>query len=59
LEINPDHEIVKKLAKVEDDEFAADVAFLLLDQALIVEGAPVPEPAEFVKRLNRVVQRAV
>jgi molecular chaperone HtpG len=59
LEINPDHEIVKKLAGVSDDEFAADVAFLLLDQALLVEGAPVPDPAEFVRRLNRVVGRAV
>jgi len=59
LEINPDHEIVKKLVDVKDDEFATDVAFLLLDQAFLVEGVPVPEPAEFVKRLNRVVQRAV
>ena len=59
LEINPDHEIVKKLAGVEDDDFATDVAFLLLDQALLVEGAHLPEPAEFVKRLNRVVGRAV
>ncbi len=59
LEINPDHEIVRKLAEVKDDDFAADVAFLLLDQALLVEGAQLPEPAEFVKRLNRVVSRAV
>jgi len=59
LEINPDHEIVKKLVAVTDDKFATDVAFLLLDQAFLVEGVPVPEPAEFVKRLNRVVQRAV
>ncbi len=59
LEINPDHPIVEKLAAVEDNEFAADVAFLLLDQAYLVEGAPVKEPADFVKRLNRVLARAV
>ena len=59
LEINPDHEIVNKLSGVTDDEFAADVAFLLLDQAFLVEGAPVKDPAAFVKRLNRVMSRAV
>ena len=59
LEINPNHEIITKLAGVKDEAFAADVAFLLLDQALLVEGAHVPEPAEFVKRLNRVMGRAV
>jgi molecular chaperone HtpG len=59
LEVNPDHEIVTKLANVTDDDFASDVAFLLLDQAYLVEGAPVKDPAEFVRRLNRVLGRAV
>ena len=63
LEINPDHAIVAKLASIgdspSDQEFVDDVAFLLLDQALLVEGAPVKQPADFVKRLNRVVGRAL
>jgi molecular chaperone HtpG len=58
LEINPKHEIVTKL-DASDDSLVEDVAFLLLDQALLVEGAPVKEPAEFVRRLNRVVGRAL
>lgn len=59
LEINPDHQIVQKLQGVQDESLVDDVAFLLLDQALLVEGAPVAEPSDFVKRLNRVLERAV
>ena len=59
LEINPDHQIVQKLQETEDESLVDDVAFLLLDQALLVEGAPVAEPSEFVKRLNRILERAV
>ena len=59
LEINPKHQIVSSLESASDDAFVEDVAFLLLDQALLVEGAPVKEPAEFVKRLNRVLSRAL
>ena len=59
LEINPDHEIITKLQGAEDDEVIADVAELLLDQALIVEGAQINEPVEFVRRLNRVLGRSL
>jgi molecular chaperone HtpG len=59
LEINPDHAIVTRMKSLEDDERFSDAAFLLLDQALLVEGAPVKEPAEFVKRLNRVMEGAL
>src|SRR6202021_106661 len=36
LEINPDHEIVKKLAARVDDAMAEDAAWLLFDQALLL-----------------------
>ena len=59
LEINPDHEIVKKLLGSADDALVEDSAWLLLDQALLVEGLPVNNPGAFVRRLNRVLTRAV
>jgi molecular chaperone HtpG len=59
LEINPDHEIVKKLKDIEDEDRIADVAYLLLDQALLVEGVQLKDPADFVKRLNRVMGSAL
>ncbi len=59
LEINPDHEIVKKLEAASDDSLINDAAWLLLDQALLIEGVPVENPSLFVQRLNRVMSRAV
>ena len=59
LEINPDHEIIAKLQSTDDKEVIADIAELLLDQALLVEGAQIKEPIEFVRRLNRVMGRSL
>ncbi len=59
LEINPDHPIVGRMKVLEDEDRFTDAAFLLLDQALLVEGESVKDPAEFVKRLNRVMETAL
>ena len=59
LEINPDHEIVKKLLARADDAVAEDAAWLLFDQALLMEGVPLKEPASFVQRLNRILSLSV
>jgi molecular chaperone HtpG len=59
LEINPDHEIVKKLLTRSDDPVAQDAAWLLLDQALLMEGVPLENPATFVQRLNRILSLSI
>jgi molecular chaperone HtpG len=59
LEINPDHEIVKKLLARPDDALATDAAWLLLDQALLMEGVQLQDPAAFVQRLNRVLSVSI
>jgi molecular chaperone HtpG len=59
LEVNPDHAIIKRLADVTDEAQIADAAWLLLDQALLIEGVPLENPAEFVQRLNRVLGKAI
>jgi molecular chaperone HtpG len=59
LEINPDHEIVKKLLARPDDDIATDAAWLLLDQALLMEGVALKDPASFVQRLNRVLSLSI
>ena len=55
LEINPDHAIVSKLKDTADDAVFEDISFLLFEQAMLVEGQQLKEPAEFVKRLNRMI----
>ena len=59
LEINPDHEIVKKLLARADDAVAEDAAWLLLDQALLMEGVTLQDPAAFVQRLNRILSLSI
>jgi molecular chaperone HtpG len=59
LEINPDHEIVKKMESSSDDELINDASRLLLDQALMVEGVALKDPADFAKRLNRIMSKAL
>ncbi|MDQ3288820.1 MAG: molecular chaperone HtpG [Pseudomonadota bacterium] len=55
LEINPQHELLKRVETETDDDRAKDLATLLLEQAEITAGAQLPDPAAFVQRMNRVL----
>jgi molecular chaperone HtpG len=59
LEINPDHEIIQKLLANPEDARVADAAWLLFDQALLLEGVALKDPANFVQRLNRVLNQSI
>lgn len=63
LEINPDHELIEKLeAMLETDGQGSeleDMAFLLLDQARIIEGEPVPDPGAFSRRMSRYLAKSL
>ena len=51
LEINPNHPLVMKLKTKIDD----DIVKVLFDQAVLSEGGQIKEPAEFVKRMNKLM----
>ena len=57
LEVNADHPIIAKLKETEDADYIADVSSVLLDQALLVGGAELTDPADFVKRMNKLITR--
>jgi molecular chaperone HtpG len=57
LEINGQHPIVVSLKATDDEGKIADTAGVLLDQALLVEGIKLKDPADFVKRLNRLLSK--
>jgi len=59
LEINPDHEIVKKLNTCLDDKMIEDVSYLLLDLAKISEGMDIKDPIIFTKRLSSIMTKAL
>ena len=57
LEINAEHPILQRLKDADDETFIADTAFVLLDQALLLEGSTLKDTADFVKRLNKLLAR--
>ncbi|WP_439816856.1 molecular chaperone HtpG [Zavarzinia sp. CC-PAN008] len=63
LELNPRHALIAALAgratKAGASDALADAAHLLLDQARIVEGEPLADPAAFARRLAAVMTAAI
>jgi len=61
LEINPSHGVIRALAARAGEKGAADelddMAHLLLDQARIVEGETLPDPAAFGRRLATLMEK--
>jgi molecular chaperone HtpG len=64
LEINPRHPLIRRLAAVAADASReasemADAAYLLLDQARILEGETLTDPLAFSRRLSTVMERGL
>ena len=51
LEINPQHPLIKKLQTKIDIELVK----ILFDQAVLSEGGQIKEPAEFIKKMNKLI----
>ncbi len=63
LEVNPQHELTRKMAELAKDtgkgqEFD-ELARLLLDQARIIEGEPIPDPGAFSRRMSSFLARGL
>ena len=55
LELNAKHPLLLRLkSEMQDDKFA-DLAHVLLDQAILAEGGQLDDPNAFVKRMNDLV----
>lgn len=59
LEINPEHEIVKKLNGCADESTIEDVSWILLDQAKLSEGIEITDTVAFAQRLSRITAKAL
>ncbi len=59
LEINPNHPVVKGIGDTPDKELSDDIAHLLYEEALLVEGVVLKDPVGFASRVNRVTARAL
>jgi len=55
LEINPAHALLKRMESESDSKRAEDIALLLLDQAQLLEGVALEDPAAYVRRVNALI----
>ncbi|WP_435641352.1 molecular chaperone HtpG [Micavibrio aeruginosavorus] len=64
LEVNEDHPLIQRLSTLAqnagtDSPDLHDAAHLLLDQARIIQGEPIPDPANFARRMARFMERGL
>jgi molecular chaperone HtpG len=63
LEINPGNGLIEILARrakeTPADPLIEEAAHLLLDQARIIEGEPLPDPAAFSRRMTAVMEKGL
>lgn len=63
LEINGQHELTRRMAAMATDEAGGvqfdELARLLLDQARIVEGEPIPDPGAFSRRMSSFLAKGL
>lgn len=59
LEINPEHPVIVALSKQQRSTEMEDTAWLLLDQARIIEGEEISDPAAFSRRLTHFLSRGL
>jgi molecular chaperone HtpG len=63
LELNPRHKLIERLAATVGESGASDqlseFAWLLLDQARIIEGEQLPDAAAFARRLSTALERGL
>ena len=63
LEVNPTHPLIKRLGKLATsdapDNSLSDAAFLLFDQARIMEGESVADATEFARRMAEMMERGL
>ncbi len=55
LEINPQHPLVRRIAESDEESERAELAHVLLDEALLIDGGDLGDPAAFVRRVNRLL----
>ncbi|MDP7027516.1 MAG: molecular chaperone HtpG, partial [Candidatus Marinimicrobia bacterium] len=59
LEINPSHAIIIKLKDMKKSKSFDNISQLLLDQAVLLEGAKLQNPTDFVDRLNNILSKSL
>ncbi|TET87929.1 MAG: molecular chaperone HtpG [Sulfurovum sp.] len=59
LEINPDHEMIKKLDGLSDEALFEDISWILLDSAKLSEGLEPKDKGAFAQRVASLATKAI
>ncbi|SFV52319.1 Chaperone protein HtpG [hydrothermal vent metagenome] len=59
LEINPDHDMIKKLDALDNEELFSDISWILFDSAKISEGLEPKDKSAFATRISNVATQAL
>ncbi|SFV54164.1 Chaperone protein HtpG [hydrothermal vent metagenome] len=59
LEVNPEHDMIQKLDKLENKDTFADMAWILLDSAKLSEGLEPKDKSAFASRVAKVATLAL
>ena len=55
LEINVSHPLLERLSAESVENRFGDLSRIVLDHALLAEGSQLDDPAEYVKRMNKLL----
>ena len=53
LEVNPNHELIKKLEKIQENQLFNDYSSVIFDQAILAEGGQLDDPIGYVNKVNK------
>jgi len=59
LEVNPEHDMIQKLDKLENKNTFADMAWILLDSAKLSEGLELKDKSAFANRVANIATLAL
>ena len=56
LELNPDHDLFKAFANIqEQDDLVKEYASLLYDEAMLLEGREISDRKDFISKINSLI----
>ncbi|MCL2469904.1 MAG: molecular chaperone HtpG [Alphaproteobacteria bacterium] len=59
LEINPHHPLIRRMAVMKNEDDLKDISAILLDQARLLDGGTLENPAQFTSRLSAILAKVV
>ena len=59
LEVNTAHGLIQKMQTLNDNDKFESAVLLLFDQAMIIQGEPIKDPTDFVRRMSAFLEQSL